>query len=162
MHTLTSSIYFYLNISHYVCASSNCKNGAWKMVGKTDCPAICSAFGDPHYTTFDGYNYEFQGSCSYTLTREKGNLFDITAENLPCGSSGVTCTKSVTIKAYDTLFKLTTGTDVIVNNVTVSSSPSTHVAGQVTISRVGFFVSLYFEFEMTVLWDGGEFSFPNG
>ena len=38
------------------------------------------------------------GACSYTLTREVNGRFDITAENLPCGTSGVTCTKSVTVQ----------------------------------------------------------------
>ena len=32
---------------------------------------VCYASGDPHFSTFDGLNYNFNGACTYTLVRER-------------------------------------------------------------------------------------------
>ena len=97
------------------------------------------------------------GACSYLLVHDKQNdLFDVRAENLPCGTTGVTCTKSVTVRAYRKSFHMTDSMEVTVNGVTLSSQPATHIQGQLTLARVGMFISLRLELGLTVLWDTGE------
>ena len=68
----------------------------------------CSAFGDPHYKTFDGKWFEFNGICKYILAEEYvTKLFDIVIENVGCNAAeDVSCAKSVSIKLNGSIISL--------------------------------------------------------
>ncbi|XP_026509701.1 mucin-5AC [Terrapene carolina triunguis] len=85
------------------CNTCTCKNRMWQCTNEP-CLATCSAYGDGHYITFDGKRFSFSGDCEYTLVQDycgknstSLGTFRVITENIPCGTTGTTCSKAIKV-----------------------------------------------------------------
>lgn len=94
------------------CKKTKCRQGeTCKLVnGVNGCHpkehGKCVASGDPHYISFDGRRFDFQGTCVYVLAKvcnqKKGYLtpFTVTQGNEKYGNGKVAVTRSVSVEVY--------------------------------------------------------------
>ncbi|GAB0190061.1 mucin-2 [Grus japonensis] len=93
------------------CNTCTCQKGVWSCTEDL-CYGTCMIYGSGHYITFDGKFYDFDGSCEYVATQDfcgdknSSGSFSIITENVPCGTTGVTCSKAIKMFLGKTELKL--------------------------------------------------------
>ncbi|XP_023278265.1 mucin-2-like [Seriola lalandi dorsalis] len=133
------------------CNNCTCKSGKWDCT-KKKCQGTCIIYGSGHYNTFDQQTYAFQGHCAYIAVKNKcGNktaqdTFGVITENVPCGSTGTTCSKTVRIQLGRKEIKLSKG-----KYEEEDLEHGTHVPYK--IRTTGLYLVIESAIGLTVIWD---------
>ncbi|XP_051822910.1 mucin-5B [Antechinus flavipes] len=134
------------------CNNCTCKNRRWECT-QAPCLGTCAVYGDGHFITFDSERYSFEGNCEYTLVQDYcgGNTttngtFRVITENIPCGTTGVTCSKAIKV--------FLKGTELIFNEGHVKMvARGTDKEIPYKIHSRGIYMVLETQAGMVLMWD---------
>ncbi|XP_024604815.1 mucin-5AC [Neophocaena asiaeorientalis asiaeorientalis] len=136
------------------CNTCTCKGRMWQCTDQP-CPATCAVYGDGHYLTFDGQRYSFSGGCEYTLLQDHcggdGSAqdgFHVITEDVPCGTTGTTCSKAIKIFLGSYELKLSDGNMEVIEKEQGQLPPF-------SIRQVGNYLVVDTDVSLVLLWDKG-------
>ncbi|XP_041075179.1 mucin-2-like [Polyodon spathula] len=133
------------------CNTCTCKDRKWQCTDK-QCQGTCAIYGDGHYITFDGKRFSFNGDCEYTLTQDycSGNsangTFRVITENIPCGTTGTTCSKAIKLFLGNNELILTEGHYQVVQRDSGEEVPY-------KISTMGIYMVIEAKNGLILMWD---------
>ncbi|MCI4390787.1 hypothetical protein PGIGA_G00126870 [Pangasianodon gigas] len=139
-------------LAHEVC---KVKNGAIGCFPSSQ--VTCSVYGDPHYITFDGKAYSFQGTCNYTIAKtcSAGAIqFTLTARNEGLRNYSSSSLNSVALEVDGFHLAIRKNKLVYVNGsqITLPFSYSTLVS----VSQTGPYVIVETNFGLRFLFNGND------
>uniref|UniRef100_A0A803XUQ3 Otogelin like n=1 Tax=Meleagris gallopavo TaxID=9103 RepID=A0A803XUQ3_MELGA len=127
---------------------SVCRRGVFNCTSYP-CPAVCTIYGDRHYYTFDGLEYDYASDCqAYLLKSTDNSNISVIAQNKKCFDNDIVCSKNIFIAVGDSEIYFSE----------LSEKQST-LRGQENKSNyqlwmAGYYTVIHFpEQDITILWD---------
>ncbi|XP_070985513.1 mucin-2-like [Oncorhynchus clarkii lewisi] len=133
------------------CNTCTCKDRKWQCTTNL-CLGTCAIYGDGHYITFDGKRFTFEGDCEYTLTKDycgsnnANGSFRVITENIPCGTTGTTCSKAIKLFLGNNELILTDGNYQVVERNTGEAVPY-------QIRTMGIYLVIEANNGLILMWD---------
>ncbi|XP_038855714.1 mucin-5B-like [Salvelinus namaycush] len=133
------------------CNTCTCKDSQWQCTTHL-CDGVCAIYGEGHYITFDEKRFNFNGNCEYTLIQDYcGNTngsgsFRVLTENVPCGTKGTTCSKTIKLFLGTSELILADGTAQVVRSTPQEQFPK-------QISLLGNYLVIEVKSGLILMWD---------
>uniref|UniRef100_A0A8C4J0U5 Otogelin like n=1 Tax=Dromaius novaehollandiae TaxID=8790 RepID=A0A8C4J0U5_DRONO len=126
------------------CYTCVCRRGVFNCTSYP-CPAVCTIYGDRHYYTFDGLEYDYVSDCqAYLLKSTDNSNVSIIARNKKCFDNNIVCSKSVFITVGDT-------------EIYFTAAPRKNLFFPrcfFQLWKAGYYTVIHFpEQDITILWD---------
>ncbi|XP_078077489.1 uncharacterized protein LOC144499246 [Mustelus asterias] len=133
------------------CNTCTCQKGSWDCTN-IPCFGACTIYGSGHYITFDGKRYNFDGNCEYVAAQDycgdnlTNGTFSLITENVPCGTTGTTCSKSIKLFFENFELKLAEGKHEVIQRNENKKVPF-------TIRSLGLYLALEANNGLILIWD---------
>ncbi|KAM4016701.1 IgGFc-binding protein-like isoform 2-T2 [Anomaloglossus baeobatrachus] len=119
----------------------------------------CWAWGDPHFGSFDGHTFDFQGTCSYVLSKYVGDdptlePFQVVIKNDNRGSQAVSYVMRTEIEVYGYKISIQVGEFPTIRvNGEITNLPTTLADGKMKVTRSGLTASVEVDSGVIVTYD---------
>uniref|UniRef100_A0A8C8VKK0 VWFD domain-containing protein n=1 Tax=Pelusios castaneus TaxID=367368 RepID=A0A8C8VKK0_9SAUR len=145
------------------CSTVQCRKKEMCQIvdGRPVCVAesesICWAQGGSHYQTFDGYNFDFMGTCTYTIAKSCSSdttlpSFSVKAKNDNGGNMRVSHDGYVTVEVYNTIISVVRYETGFVN-AQRSRLPISLLEGKLRVYQRGGSAVIETDFSLRVSYD---------
>ncbi|NXN87359.1 OTOGL protein, partial [Bombycilla garrulus] len=130
------------------CYTCVCRKGVFNCTSYP-CPAVCTIYGDRHYYTFDGLEYDYVSDCqTYLLKSTDNSNISIIAQNKKCFDNDIVCSKNVFITVGDTEIYFSEPSEKQ-KNPGAQEKKSNY-----QLWKAGYYTVIHFpEQDITILWD---------